>query len=45
MFFNGFVLESHWHYLEHDWVAEEGGYVYEPTHTLVVPGDVDEMIT
>ena len=27
---------------------EEGGYVYEPpgeTHTLVVPEDVDEMIT
>ena len=34
--------------IEHDWVAEEGGYVYEPpgeTHTLVVPDDVDEMIT
>ncbi len=37
---HGFVLKGHWHYLEHDWVAEEGGYVYEPpgeTHTLVVP--------
>ena len=45
---HGFVLKGHWHYLEHDWVAEEGGYVYEPpgeTHTLVVPDDVDEMIT
>ncbi|MEM7567806.1 MAG: cupin, partial [Pseudomonadota bacterium] len=34
--------------LEHDWVAEEGGYVFEPpgeTHTLVVPDDVEEMIT
>jgi 2,4'-dihydroxyacetophenone dioxygenase len=42
------VLKGHWHYLEHDWVAEEGGYVYEPpgeTHTLVVPDDVDEMIS
>jgi 2,4'-dihydroxyacetophenone dioxygenase len=27
---HGFVLKGHWHYLEHDWVAEEGGYVYEP---------------
>jgi hypothetical protein len=43
-----FVLKGRWHYLEHDWVAEEGGYVYEPpgeTHTLVVPDDVEEMIT
>ena len=45
---HGFVLKGRWHYLEHDWVAEEGGYVFEPpgeTHTLVVPEDVDEMIT
>jgi quercetin dioxygenase-like cupin family protein len=45
---HGFVLKGRWHYLEHDWVAEEGGYVYEPpgeTHTLVVPDDVEEMIT
>jgi quercetin dioxygenase-like cupin family protein len=45
---HGFVLKGHWYYLEHDWVAQEGGYVYEPpgeTHTLVVPEDVDEMIT
>jgi quercetin dioxygenase-like cupin family protein len=45
---HGFVLKGKWHYLEHDWVAEEGGYVYEPpgeTHTLVVPDDVEEMIT
>ena len=27
---HGFVLKGRWHYLEHDWVAEEGGYVYEP---------------
>ena len=41
---HGFVLKGHWHYLEHDWVTEEGGYVYEPpgeTHTLVVQGDAD----
>ena len=45
---HGYVLKGRWHYLEHDWVAEEGGYVYEPpgeTHTLVVPDDVALMIT
>lgn len=45
---HGFVLKGRWHYLEHDWVAEEGSYVFEPpgeTHTLVVPDDVEEMIT
>src|SRR5919206_834588 len=45
---HGYVLKGRWHYLEHDWVAAEGDYVYEPpgeTHTLVVPEDVDEMIT
>ena len=45
---HGFVLRGRWHYLEHDWVAEEGSYVFEPpgeTHTLVVPEDVPEMIT
>ncbi len=42
------VLKGHWHYLEHDWIASEGGYVFEPpgeVHTLVVPDDVEEMIT
>jgi len=45
---HGFVLKGRWHYLEHDWEAREGGYVFEPpgeTHTLVVPDDVTEMIT
>jgi quercetin dioxygenase-like cupin family protein len=45
---HGFVLKGRWHYLEHDWEAREGGYVYEPpgeTHTLIVPDGVDEMIT
>ncbi|WP_424974401.1 2,4'-dihydroxyacetophenone dioxygenase family protein [Dinoroseobacter sp. S124A] len=44
----GFVLKGRWRCLEHDWVAEEGGYVYEPpgeTHTLVVPESVEEMVT
>ena len=42
------VLKGRWYYLEHDWVATEGAYVFEPpgeTHTLVVPDDVEEMIT
>jgi 2,4'-dihydroxyacetophenone dioxygenase len=45
---HGLVLKGRWHYLEHDWVAEEGSYVFEPpgeTHTLVVPEGCDEMIT
>ena len=45
---HGYVLKGSWRYLEHDWVAEEGGYVYEApgeTHTLVVDPHVDEMIT
>jgi hypothetical protein len=44
----GYVLKGSWHYLEHDWIAEEGGFVYEPpgeVHTLVVDADVEEMIT
>jgi 2,4'-dihydroxyacetophenone dioxygenase len=45
---HGFVLRGEWRYLEHDWVAREGGYVYEApgeTHTLVVDPHVEEMIT
>ena len=42
------VLRGRWHYLEHDWFAEEGSYIFEPpgdTHTLIVPDGVTEMIT
>jgi quercetin dioxygenase-like cupin family protein len=42
------VLKGRWHYLEHDWFAEQGSYAFEPageTHTLFVPEGVDEMIT
>ena len=45
---HGYVIKGSWHYLEHDWIATEGGYVYEApgeTHTLVVEDDVEEMIT
>ena len=41
------VLRGQWHYLEHDWQATTGAYVFEPpgeTHTLAVPDDVEEMI-
>ena len=45
---HGLVLKGKWHYLEHDWLADEGSYVFEPsgeTDTLVVPRDVEEMVT
>jgi 2,4'-dihydroxyacetophenone dioxygenase len=45
---HGFVLKGSWRYLEHDWVANAGDYVFEPpgeTHTLVVDEGIDEMIT
>lgn len=45
---HAFTLRGRWHYLEHDWKAVPQSYAYEPpgeTHTLVVPEDVDEMIT
>jgi quercetin dioxygenase-like cupin family protein len=45
---HGLVLKGEWRYLEHDWIAREGGYVYEApgeTHTLVVDPHVAEMIT
>lgn len=45
---HSFTLRGRWHYLEHDWFAEQGSYAFEPpgeTHTLVVPEGIDEMIT
>ena len=44
----GYVIKGRWFYREHDWVANEGDFVYEPpgeTHTLEVPVDCAEMIT
>ncbi len=43
----GYVIKGSWRYLEHDWVATPGSFVYEPpgeVHTLTVDSD-DEMIT
>jgi 2,4'-dihydroxyacetophenone dioxygenase len=45
---HAFTLRGRWHYLEHDWIASAGDYAFEPpgeTHTLVVPDDVEEMVT
>jgi 2,4'-dihydroxyacetophenone dioxygenase len=45
---HGFVLKGEWHYLEQDWHATAGTYVFEPpggTHTLAVPQGVEEMIS
>lgn len=45
---HGLVMKGSWRYLEHDWVARAGDYVFEPpgeTHTLVVDEDCEEMIT
>jgi quercetin dioxygenase-like cupin family protein len=47
----GYVIKGAWRYLEHDWVARQGSFVYEPPgeiHTLVVDehsGGDTEMIT
>jgi hypothetical protein len=44
----GYVVKGRWKYREHDWVAEEGSFVFEPpgeVHTLTVPDDCAEMIT
>jgi len=44
---HGFVLEGRWRYLERDWIATAGSYLFEPpgdVHTLVVD-DGDYMIT
>lgn len=46
----GYVIKGAWRYLEHDWVANQGAFVYEPPgeiHTLVVDEQVGEteMIT
>src|SRR5215212_10491938 len=42
------TLRGRWHYLEHEWWAEQGGYSYEPPgdiHTLEVPDGAEEMTT
>jgi 2,4'-dihydroxyacetophenone dioxygenase len=44
---HAYVLQGSWRYLEHDWVATPGSYVFEPAggvHTLEVLGE-ETMIT
>jgi 2,4'-dihydroxyacetophenone dioxygenase len=45
---HGYVVKGSWRYLEHNWIARTGDYVFEPpgeTHTLLVDEGVEEMIT
>ena len=46
---HGYTIRGHWRYLEHDWVAKPGTYIYEPAgeaHTLVIAEDSPEpMVT
>jgi len=41
----GYTLQGHWRYLEHDWIAKPGTFIYEPAgeaHTLVIAEDSPE---
>src|SRR6266496_151564 len=41
----GYTIRGHWRYLEHDWVAGPGTFIYEPAgeaHTLVITKDSPE---
>jgi len=41
----GFTMNGHWRYLEHDWIARPGTFIYEPAgeaHTLVILEDSPE---
>ena len=45
---HGLVLKGSWRYLEHEWVAKEGTYIFEPpseTHTLIVEDNVPETVS
>lgn len=44
---SGFTISGSWRYLEYDWVATAGSYIYEPpgsVHTLVVEGDEPAVV-
>lgn len=44
---SGFTFQGTWRYLEYDWSATEGSFIYEPpgsVHTLVVEGDVPAIV-
>lgn len=43
---HGYVIKGRWHYAERDWIAEEGGYVFEAPgdiHTLMGMGDSETL--
>lgn len=45
---HAWVVSGRWRYLETDWVAEEGSYVFEAPgeiHTLVIPEGTGEVVT
>jgi quercetin dioxygenase-like cupin family protein len=42
---HGYTMRGHWRYLEHDWIAKPGTYIYEPAgeaHTLMITEDSPE---
>jgi hypothetical protein len=44
---HGYTSHGHWRYLEHDWVAKPGSFVYEAPgaiHTLIIPQDSPEPV-
>jgi 2,4'-dihydroxyacetophenone dioxygenase len=45
---HGHTLKGSWRYLEHDWVATPGSFIFEPpgdVHTLFVDEGTGEMMT
>jgi len=43
----GYTMRGHWRYLEHDWIAKPGTFIYEPAgeaHTLVATDDSPEPV-
>ena len=41
----GYTISGHWRYLEHDWIAKPGTFIFEPAgeaHTLVITDDLPE---
>ncbi len=42
---HGYTMRGHWRYLEHDWIAKPGTFIFEPAgeaHTLVINEDSPE---
>ena len=42
---HGYTMRGHWRYLEHDWIATPGTFIYEPageSHTLVITDNSPE---